>query len=130
MVAVPMKTITAPLDCRHQRGPQRWIPRTGLIARLPLLYNSSQEKEVLSMRIRLVSVLVLVCLVTLAVVTTPRPVLSCDGTFCGCDSTLAACVESCQLEGNPPGCGQQCAREYGECAICCCCEPPYCPWWC
>ena len=76
------------------------------------------------MKTRLIYVCLMLCFVTLAVVTVPRDALACSGDLCGCYIESAICRESCPPVGDPNrnACMGECRRQEIDCAICCCCS--------
>ncbi len=73
------------------------------------------------MRIKLVSVLVVLTLSLLAMSATPSKVAaSCTGYVCGCDTALYECLQECSPGPDGDPCERGCRREHLDCSICCC----------
>ena len=84
------------------------------------------------MKTKLACLFLMLCLTTLAIVTTPSIALaSCSGDDCDCNVIAAACRAECPPFGQPghQECFYDCNHEAIQCSVCCCCEdacPPYC----
>lgn len=61
----------------------------------------------------------------------PERAEACSGDLCGCGAERESCLSGCD-PADPAylSCVKSCNRAELHCAICCCCDCPYCPPYC